>query len=148
MTWWRLGKMLSHFYLSFIPLMLRMYVSTIHTHKWNMRLCLMLNIYMSDACSNTLLQVSVPKLGSRNIAYNGQSVSPLSPQQNDQQYQCNYINLRRVLHTGILGKGNLSPHHRRFKGCCKKSQYRGQRSNHMDTFMDIITPNLLMTFNQ
>ena len=117
MTWWRPGKMLSFFLSQFHPSHVEDVTFPIHTRKWNMRLCFMLNIYMSDACSNTLLQVSVPKLGSRNIAYNGQSVSPLSPQQNDQQYQCNYINLRRVLHTGNLGKGNLSPHHRRFKGC-------------------------------
>ena len=82
-----------------------------------MRLRLIWNIYMLDACSNSLLQVSAPKHGTRNTAYKEQSVSPLSPQQKDQQYQCNYINLRRVLHTGNLGKGNLSPHHRRFKGC-------------------------------
>ena len=107
-----------------------------------------ISIYMSDACSNTLLQVSAPKHGTGNIAYKEQSVSPLSPQQNDKQYRCNYINLRHVLHTGILGNENLSPHQRRFKGCYKNSQFGGWRSNHMYTFMFITTPNLFMTFDQ
>ena len=104
----------------------------IHTRKWNMRLCFMLNIYMSDACSNTLLQVSAPKHGTRNTADKEQSVSPLSPQQDDIQYRWNYINPRRVSHTGILAKENLSPHHWRFKGFYKKIAI--WRSNHYGQF--------------